>query len=95
MLHERIVTRHLLAFFGALAADFGAESAGGRMEVRRAQHEISADLANLGTVEEKANVFRARVIASKCQTVLSGFGAERVAIQTVMDAFAHFFADCV
>lgn len=74
---------------GAGFAGLGADATSQRVQVRIAQHEMSACLAHLGAIQEGANVIRRGVPATFLKAVSEGLGANPVALQTFLDALLH------
>ena len=84
------VVGHLLAVVGAALADFGANAAGQRVEIRSADHEIGAGAADLGTIGHETNVIAAGMSPAFSQAVLDGADADGVTFGAVLDALPHF-----
>jgi hypothetical protein len=73
------------------AAHFRAHSARQAVQIRAAQHEIGARLADLRAVQHQPEVLRFHMLASGFQAVVHRrFKADVVAFETVLDALFHF-----
>lgn len=87
-LHLRVVTQGL-AVGRALAANLGTGAADNLMRAGAAQHCIGAGRANSGAGGHQADVFWCRVGTSFGQTVVDGLQADRMALDTVVNAIIH------
>src|SRR5690606_7644989 len=87
-LHLRVVT-HGLAVRRALAADLGTGAADDVVHAGAAQHRVGAGRANVGAGGHQADVFWCRVCASFGQAVVDGLQADRMALDTVVNAIVH------
>src|SRR5919109_262482 len=65
--HDLIVAGKTFAMFSAALADFGTDLARARVQVGIAEHEISAGLADLRTVEQQRNMVRLCISAALLQ----------------------------
>jgi hypothetical protein len=86
--HDLIVARKTFAMFSAALADFGTDLARARVQVGIAEHEISAGLADLRTVEQPRNMVRLCISAALLQAMRKRF-------QTNIVTLAHDFYVCI
>jgi hypothetical protein len=90
-LHAFVHVADLLAIVCATAAYFGAHPAGQVMQIRSAQHEVRARLADLGAIHHQAKMRRLHVFASHFEAMIQrGFVADVMAFQALADALFHF-----
>ena len=81
-----LVVAHPLAVLGAAVAHLGAGAAGEVVELRAADHEVGAGLADLRAVEHQPDVGRLGVPAPPGQAVGQGRAqADLVALLAVVD----------
>src|SRR3954454_17969793 len=59
------------------------------MQRRGAQHEVAADVAGLGAVEQRPDELGIGVVATAAQAVLDGGHAAVMAVRALGDALAH------
>jgi hypothetical protein len=86
--HDLIVAGKAFAIFSTALADFGTDLAGARVQVRIAEHEISAGLADLGAVEQQRNMVRLCMSAALLQAMRKRF-------QTNIVTLGHDFYVCI
>jgi hypothetical protein len=72
--------------------DFRTHPAYPRVQVGTAKHEVGARLANLGTIEQQANVAPFRMLPAHLQAVRRCFDAYTMAISAVLNALLHLGA---
>jgi hypothetical protein len=63
------------------------------MTLRAPQHEIGAGLADLGAVQQEADMRRIRVLAAQLQAMVHGRKANVVTTSTFIDALLHLGRD--
>jgi hypothetical protein len=63
------------------------------VQIRPAEHEVCAGLADLGAILHQANVMRLGMVSALVQAVLNRFEADVVAGRALFDAATHFLAD--
>jgi len=84
-----LVFAHALATGGAGRTNFGTDSAGFRVELRFAEHEIDAFLAARGAVDQHLNVICSNVLTTLLKTIGEGGDATLVTFGAVRDASLH------
>jgi hypothetical protein len=86
--HELVVVGKAFAIFSAALADLGTDLAGARVQVRIAEHEISAGLTDLGAVDQQRDMVRLCLSAA----LLQAMGKCR---QTNIVTLGHGFYVCI
>ena len=90
--HARVIG-HPFAVSRAPFAHFGARGAGVVMQVRPAQHEVRAGLADLGAVHHQSDVIRLRVMPALLEAIRNRLQARLVAVAADLDALEHLFIE--
>jgi hypothetical protein len=85
VLHHLVASGHPLAVLGTRSTHLSADRARALVEVRSAEHEIGAGLADFCAVEQEANVRRVGVLPAQFQAVTHGCEADVVASSTLID----------
>lgn len=91
--HHLVAIGQALAIIRATFANIGAHAAGPGVELRTAQHEVCARRADLGAIEQQADMTRFSVLAAHLQTMLCRFKTDCVAVRAVLDALTHVGTD--
>jgi hypothetical protein len=86
---HKVVIAHLLTTAGAAFTDLGASSAGMNVQLRLAQHEVRADLADLGTIGEQADMVCLGEAAAFAQAVGKSLQADAVTSHALFDTGLH------
>jgi hypothetical protein len=87
--HHLVLRAGLLAGFGALPAQLGANGAGAPMLRGAAQHEIGARPADVGAVQQDSHMLCFGVLASQLEAVIRSLHSDVVAVRTVLDALPY------
>jgi len=86
---HQIVVAHLLTTTRTTFADLRTCRAGVDVQLRMAQHEVRAGLADLGAIGEKADVVRFRVPPAFGQAMGQRFKADAVTSNALFDTGLH------
>jgi hypothetical protein len=84
---------HASAIVGALGADHRAGPAGLVMQIRPAQHEIAARVADLHAIHHQPDVVRVGVLAAHVQAMLHRFEADVVAAMAFLGTAPHLIGN--
>ena len=85
-----VLVAQLFAGLSTRSADLCAGLAHMPMKMRMAQHEVMGGVADLGAVEQQADVVRIRMLAALFEAVMHGMQAGVMAFFTCVDACFRF-----
>ena len=88
-LHRRVVA-HLRTIVPTAPAHVRTRAAGELVQIRSAEHEVRARLADLDAVLHQADVMRISMFSALVKTILHRFEAYLMTGRTLLDAVTHF-----
>jgi hypothetical protein len=87
--HHFVVAVHFVAVVRTAGAHLGTGPAGKSVEVRAAQHEVGAGLADLHAITHQTDVVGLGVLAALAKTMLHCPEADLMALRAIFDALVH------